>query len=122
MKRLCLFLLLASGYLASCAEAPPAHDVPPDPALRDVNITYVHAPPDWIRQRGYALHLAKSAHDQTLAFSSLRRSNKTCVVTLPYPGTVSAALYEHLKRHEERHCHGEQHHDKTFQDEEPFDD
>ncbi len=120
MKRLRLLLPLV--LLGSCADQPPPHDVPPDPMLRDVKITYVHAPPDWIRQRGYALHLAKSARDQTLAFSSLRRAARTCVVTLPYPSTVSPALYEHLRKHEVRHCHGEQHHNRTFQDEEPFDD
>jgi len=58
MKRL-VFLLL----LGSCAGAA---DTPPDPALRDVKISYVHAAPDWIRQRGEVIGLARS-RDRTLA-------------------------------------------------------
>jgi len=110
-KRL-VFLLL----LGSCAGAA---DTPPDPALRDVKISYVHADPDWIRQRGQVIGLARS-RDKTLAFSTLRRLDRSCVVTLPYPGTVGEALYRHLRAHEERHCHGEEHHAALFRDEEPF--
>src|SRR5258707_12356881 len=36
-------------FLGSCAGMA---DTPPSPALRDVKISYVHADPDWIRQRG----------------------------------------------------------------------
>ncbi len=112
MKRL-VFLLL----LGSCAGAA---DTPPLPALRDVKISYVHADPDRIRQRGQVIGLARS-RDKTLAFATLRRLDKTCVITLPYPWTVSDALYRHLRVHEERHCHGEEHHAVLFQGEEPFD-
>ena len=111
MKRL-VFLLL----LASCAGMA---DTPPSPALRDVKISYVHADPDWIRQRGQVIGLARSK-DKTLAFATLRRLDRTCIVTLPYPWTVSATLYRHLRLHEERHCHGEEHHAIHFQDEAPF--
>jgi hypothetical protein len=111
MKRL-IFLLL----LGSCAGTA---DTPPTPALRDVKISYVHADPAWIRQRGQVIGLARSK-DKTLAFSTLRWADKTCVVTLPYPSTVSEALYRHLRSHEERHCHGEDHHAALFQGEEPF--
>jgi hypothetical protein len=111
MKRLVLLLLLGS-----CATAA---DTPPSPALRDVKITYVHADPDWIRQRGQLIGLARSK-DRTVAFATLRRLDKTCVVTLPYPWTVGETLYKRLRTHEERHCHGEEHHAAHFQDEEPF--
>jgi hypothetical protein len=114
MKRL-VFLLL----LGSCAGTGAA-DTPPSPALRDVKISYVHADPDWIRQRGQVIGLARS-RDRTLAFATLRRLDKTCVVTLPYPWTVDEALYRRLRTHEERHCHGEEHHAAHFQDEETFD-
>jgi hypothetical protein len=115
MKRL-VFLLL----LGSCAgTAGTTADTPPSPALRDVKISYVHADPAWIRQRGQVIGLARSK-DKTLAFSTLRRVDKTCVVTLPYPWTVEPALYRHLRTHEERHCHGEEHHAAQFQGEEPF--
>jgi len=114
MKRL-VFLLL----LGSCAGAGGTADTPPLAALRDVRISYVHADPDWIRQRGQVIGLARS-RDRTLAFSTLRRVDRTCVVTLPYPSTVSAALYRHLRAHEERHCHGEEHHGALFRDEPPF--
>jgi hypothetical protein len=89
--------------------------------LRDVQITYVHAAPEWIRERGFAMRLAKSASDQTLAFSELRLKSRTCIITLPYPETVGEALYERVRAHEERHCHGEQHVGRTFADEAPFD-
>jgi hypothetical protein len=112
MKRLVFFLLLGS-----CAGTA---DTPPSPALRDVKITYVHADPGWIRQRGQVIGLARSK-DRTLAFATLRRIDKSCVVTLPYPWTVREALYRRLRSHEERHCHGEEHHAAHFQDEEPFD-
>jgi hypothetical protein len=114
MKRL-VFLLL----LGSCAGTAGTADTPPSPALRNVKITYVHADPDWIRQRGQVIGLAR-AKDKTLAFTTLRWFDKTCVVTLPWPWTVSEALYQRLKIHEERHCHGEQHHETHFQDEPPF--
>ena len=112
MKKLLLLLLVTS-----CTDVA---DRPPDVALRDVRISFVHAPPDWIRERGFAMHLARSSGDQTLAFSDLRRFSGTCVVTLPYPDSVSALLYNHLRTHEVRHCHGEQHRETHFQDEEPF--
>ncbi len=115
MKRLAFLLLLGS-----CAGAADTADTPPDPALRDVKISYVHADSDWIRQRGQVIGLARS-RDRTLAFSTLRRLDRTCVVTLPYPWTVSDALYRHLRSHEERHCHGEEHHAALFQGEAPFD-
>jgi hypothetical protein len=89
MKRL-VFLLL----LGSCAGAGAA-DTPPSPGLRDVKTSYVHADPDWIRQRGQVIGLARS-RDRTLAFATLRRVDKTCVVTLPYPWTVEEALYRRL--------------------------
>jgi hypothetical protein len=111
MKRL-VFLLL----LGSCAGAA---DTPPDPALRDVKISYVQAAPDWIRQRGQMIGLARS-RDRTLAFAVLRRADRSCVVTLPYPWAVGDTLYQRLRAHEERHCHGERHHATRFQDEEPF--
>lgn len=115
MKRLGLILLLAS-----CTQQP-AVDAPPDPALRDVRIIYVHADPHGIRERGYAMHLAsRSAHDQTLAFSQLRGGRRTCIVTLPWPESVDETLYRRLRRHEERHCHGEQHRGAHFRDEAPF--
>jgi len=113
IKRL-VFLLL----LGSCASGGTA-ETPPDPNLRDVRISYVHADPDWIKRRGQVIGLARSK-DKTLAFSTLRRLEKTCVVTLPYPWTVSEALYQHLRTHEARHCHGEEHHAAHFQGEEPF--
>ena len=112
MKRL-VFLLL----LGSCVGTA---DTPPSPALRDVRISYVHADPDWIRHRGQVIGLARSK-DRTLAFSTLRRADRSCVVTLPYPWTVAEPLYRHLRRHEERHCHGEEHRAVQFQGEEPFD-
>jgi hypothetical protein len=115
MKRL-VFLLL----LGSCAGAGAADDMPPSPALRDVKISYVHADPAWIRHRGQSIGLARS-RDKTLAFATLRRLDKTCVITLPYPWTVDEALYRRLRTHEERHCHGEEHHAAHFQDEETFD-
>src|SRR5262245_28503677 len=111
MKRL-VFLL----FLGSCAGAA---DRPPDPALRDVKISYVHAPPEWIRQRGQVIGLARSG-DRTLAFSTLRRFDRTCVVTLPYTSTIGEALYRRLRSHEERHCHGEDHRAARFPDEEAF--
>ena len=111
MNRL-VFLLL----LGSCAGAA---DTPPAPALRDVKISYVHAAPDWIRQRGQVIGLARSG-DRTLAFSTLRWVDRSCVVTLPYPWSVGETLYRRLRFHEERHCHGEEHHAEHFQDEEPF--
>ena len=111
MKRL-VFLLL----LGSCAGAA---DTPPDPALRDVKISYVQAAPDWIRQRGQVIGLARS-RDRTLAFAVLRWVDRSCVVTLPYPWTVGDTLYQRLRAHEERHCHGERHSATYFQDEEPF--
>jgi hypothetical protein len=114
-----LYLLLLLPLMAgACARTV---DTPPDPALRDVKITYQHATPEWIMERGYAMHLAKSAHDQTLAYSQLTRHTKTCVITLPYEADVGANLYWRLKTHEERHCHGEQHAGTTFRDEPPFD-
>jgi hypothetical protein len=88
-------------------------------ALRDVKISYVHAAPDWIRQRGQVIGLARSG-DRTLAFSTLRWVDRSCVVTLPYPWSVGETLYRRLRFHEERHCHGEEHHAEHFQDEEPF--
>jgi len=115
MKKL-VFLLA----LGSCAGAGVgAVDTPPDPALRDVKIAYVHADPDWIRHRGQMIGLARS-RDRTLAFNTLRRLDKSCVVTLPYPWTVDEALYRRLRVHEERHCHGEEHHAAHFRDEEAF--
>ena len=111
VKRL-VFLLL----LGSCTSA---GDTPPDPVLRDVKISYVHADPDWIKQRGQAIGLARTS-DRTLAFSTVRRIERSCVVTLPYPWTVSEALYNHLRQHEERHCHGEEHRATLFAGEEPF--
>jgi hypothetical protein len=111
MKRL-VFLLL----LGSCAGAA---DTPPSPALRDVKISYVHADPAWIRHRGQSIGLARS-RDKTLAFATLRRLDKTCVITLPYPWTVDEALYRRLRTHEERHCHGEEHRAAQFPGEEPF--
>jgi hypothetical protein len=121
MKRLASLLVLPFALgLGACAAAPAA-DTPPDPALRDVRILYVHAPPEWIRERGVALRFAKSANDQTLAFSELRLKSRTCIVTLPYPDSVGEELYERVRAHEERHCHGEQHVGRTFADEEPFD-
>jgi hypothetical protein len=111
MKRLVIFLLLGS-----CA---PATDTPPDPALHDVKISYTHADPDWIMQRGQLIGLARSK-DRTLAFSTLRRAERSCVVTLPYPWTVDETLYRRLRIHEERHCHGEEHRAAHFHDEEPF--
>jgi hypothetical protein len=123
MTRLCLLpgvLLVLPLVVASCARQP-AVDSPPDPALRDVRITYVHAAPEQIVERGFAMHLAsRSGHDHTLAFSQLRSGRRTCVVTLPYPDSVGPALYWQLRRHEERHCHGEQHRGRQFQDEPPF--
>jgi len=110
-----VFLLL----LGSCAGVG-GGDTPPDHALCDVKITYVHAAPDWIRQRGQVIGLARS-RDRTLAFAILRRSSRSCAVTLPYPWTVDETLYRRLRIHEERHCHGERHHAAHFQDEEPFD-
>ena len=111
MKRL-VFLLL----LGSCASAA---DTPPDRALRDVKISYVHADPNWIRQRGQVIGLARS-RDRTLAFAVLRRVDRSCVVTLPYLWIVDEALYRRLRAHEERHCHGERHRATHFRDEEPF--
>jgi hypothetical protein len=113
IKRL-VFLLL----LGSCSSHG-VTDTPPDLNLRNVKITYVHADPDWIKRRGQVIGLARS-RDSTLAFSTLRRLDNSCVVTLPYPWTVSEALYRHLRTHEERHCHGEEHHAAIFQGEEPF--
>lgn len=113
--RLGLLLLLSLG---ACSQAV---DTPPDPSLRDVKITYQHATPEWIMERGYTMHLAKSAHDQALAFSQLTRRTKTCVITLPWEADVGPNLYWRLKAHEERHCHGEQHAGITFRDEPPFD-
>jgi hypothetical protein len=120
MRRTVLGLLLLfplSLVVEACAGAV---DTPPDPSLRDVKISYVHAPPEWIRDRGFAMHLARG-HDQTLAFSSLTRRTKTCTITLPYEADVGADLYLRLRTHEERHCHGEQHRAATFRDEQPFD-
>jgi hypothetical protein len=117
--RLGFLLLLPLPMMAgACSHAV---DTPPDPSLRDVRISYVHATPEWIMERGYAMHLARSAHDQTLAFSQLTRVTKTCIVTLPYEGMVGPNLYWRLKTHEERHCHGEQHRATTFRGEPPFD-
>jgi hypothetical protein len=76
MKRL-VFLLL----LGSCAGTA---DTPPDPTLRDVKTSYVHADPDWIRQRGQVIGLARS-RDRTMAFNTLRRLEKP-VVMLEYKG------------------------------------
>jgi hypothetical protein len=112
--RLGLLLLLSLGACAG------GIDAPADPSLRDVKISYVHAPPEWIRDRGFAMHLARG-HDQTLAFSQLTRHTKSCVVTLPYEADVGARLYARLKAHEERHCHGETHAGVNFRDEQPFD-
>jgi hypothetical protein len=114
MKRL-VFLLL----LGSCAGSVGTEDTPPSPALRDVKISFVHADPDWIKQRGQVIGLARS-RDRTLAFSTLRWASRSCVVTLPYPWTVDETLYCRLRTHEERHCHGEEHHATQFKDEEPF--
>jgi hypothetical protein len=111
MKRL-VFLFL----LGSCAGVA---DRPPDPALRDAKISYVHATPEWIRQRAQVIGLVRSK-DRTLAFSMLRRISRSCVVTLPYPWTVGETLYRRLRIHEERHCHGEEHRAAHFHDEEPF--
>jgi len=111
MKPLVLVLLLGS-----CSGIA---DTPPNPALRDVKISYVHAVPDWIARRGQVIGLARSK-DKTLAFSTLRRVGMRCVVTLPYPWTVGEALYLRLRIHEERHCHGEEHRARHFHDEEPF--
>ena len=112
MKRLVFLLALgACGHTV---------DTPPSPALRDVRISYVHADPDWIRQRGQVIGLARTK-DRTLAFATLRWAQKSCVVTLPYPWTVDPALYQRLKAHEERHCHGEEHAGTHFKDEPPFD-
>jgi hypothetical protein len=113
MKRL-VFLLA----LASCS---PTVDTPPSAALRDVKISYVHADPDWIQHRGQAMGLARSKDKTTLAYATLRRFEKTCVVTLPWPWMVGVDLYERLRAHEERHCHGEEHRAANFHDEEPFD-
>jgi hypothetical protein len=113
MRWLSLVFLL----LTSCADGV---DKLPDPALRDVRISYVHAAPEWIRERGFAMHLARSARDQTLAFSRLRPAEGTCVVTLPYPDSVGPELYWRLRVHEERHCHGEQHRAANFRGEAPF--
>ena len=116
-QRLGLLLFLLS--LGACADT--AVDKGPDPSLRDIKISYVHATPEWIMERGYTMHLARSARDQTLAYSQLTRHTKTCIVTLPYEADVGANLYWRLKTHEERHCHGEQHAGTTFRDEAPFD-
>jgi len=113
MKRLVFLLAL----LGSCS---PMVDTPPSPALRDVKISYVHADPDWIRHRGQVMGLARSKDKVRLAFATLRWTGRSCVVTLPWPSMVGEDLYERLKRHEERHCHGEEHHAATFADEEPF--
>jgi len=113
MKKL-VFLLA----LASCSGTA---DTPPSPALRDVKISYVHADPDWIQHRGQVMGLARSKDKMTLAFATLRWTTHSCVVTLPWPWTVGLDLYERLRRHEERHCHGEEHLAAHFQDEEPFD-
>ena len=115
MKRLVFVFLLA---LASCSGTA---DTPPSPALRDVKISYVHADPDWIAHRGQVMGLARSKDKATLAFATLRWTTRSCVVTLPWPWTVGEELYERLRAHEERHCHGEEHHAAHFQDEEPFD-
>jgi hypothetical protein len=66
-----------------------------------------NANPGWVRQRGQVIGLAGS-RDKTLTFTTLRRLDRTCVVTLPYPGTVDEALYRGLRTHEERRCHGEE--------------
>src|SRR5215475_1479022 len=114
MKRLAVLLLLALGSCSSTT------DTPPSLALNDVKITYVHADPDWIRHRGQAMGLARSKDKMTLAYATLRWTTRSCVVTLPWPWMVGEDLYERLRKHEERHCHGEEHHAANFADEEPF--
>ena len=74
MKRLAF--LLALGACTHTAD-PRGADTPPSPALRDVKISYVHADPEWIKQRGQMIGLARSK-DRTLAFSALRWASKTC--------------------------------------------
>lgn len=103
---LCLALGLAAG---ACAAHP---DVGPEPAMADVRIHYVEMQPKDILQAGKGSSGYRSEWT-TLAYSSLDRANKFCLVVLPPKATTGAEYWERLRVHEVRHCHGELHPDRA---------